>query len=182
MIKDKTVLILHGYLSSNQDFFLPNLVSELSKDAQVICPALPDPNNPKRADWVAAALDTLNGAVPDMIIGHSLGGTLALILLEDGLVTTKSLFTLGSSHCPKDEEVLNSMLVPPISVSKLAKLPTNYFIVQSYDDPYTHHECASLMLKQIGGIGIFFHKQGHFLEKNLPSKLIAMMRSELLGR
>jgi predicted alpha/beta hydrolase family esterase len=181
MTKNKTVLILHGYLSSAQDFFIPKLASELSKDANIVCPELPDANNPKRSDWVATVLKALNGLVPDMIIGHSLGGTLALILLEEELLTTKALFTLGSSHCPKDEEVLNSMLVPPISVMKLSKLPTNYFVVQSYDDPYTHPECAALLIKQIGAMGLFFHNQGHFLEKDLPNKLVEIMRRELLA-
>lgn len=165
----KKILLLHGFEGNPKLYFFPWLIKALEPFGEVICPSLPNPASPKLSEWIKCVKDLVGEEEVDLTIGHSLGGTLALSMLSQELLITDGLMTFGSSHCPKDDECMNDFLVPPIQVQNIKnKIP--FYAFSSYDDPYTHHECSALLVKQIGAVGIFFEKEGHFLEEQLPTQ------------
>lgn len=174
----KRVLLLHGYAGSPSQYFFPWLVNQLNDIADVYCPTLPDPEDPRPEEWTKVVLDSLGGQSAHLTIAHSLGGTLALSMLSQSLLKTDCLMTFGSSHCPKDVESMNRFLVPPIELQRVkGRIPMYAFA--SYDDPYTFYDCSVLLVKQLGAIGIFYNDQGHFLGDRLPEHAWRTIKMEL---
>ncbi len=78
-----TYVLLHGYTGSPNANFFPWLKGELERrGAKVYAPALPDTDDPKVADQVAAVLKDIPFDEHTVVVGHSLGGSVALKILE----------------------------------------------------------------------------------------------------
>ncbi len=76
-------LILHGYKGSAKGSFIPWLKKILEeKGYKVQVPELPDPHEPKESEQVRHTLDTCEINESTIIVGHSLGGGIALKVLE----------------------------------------------------------------------------------------------------
>ena len=76
-------VLLHGYTGSPIKNFFPRLKKELEKrGAKVYVPELPDTDDPRIADQVAAVLKSVPFDKDTVIVGHSLGGVVAFKILE----------------------------------------------------------------------------------------------------
>ena len=76
-------VLLHGYTSSPKANFFPWLKKELEKrGAKVYVPALPDSDDPKVYDQVAEVLKSTPFDENTVLLGHSLGGVVAMKVLE----------------------------------------------------------------------------------------------------
>jgi predicted alpha/beta hydrolase family esterase len=81
------VLILHGIGGHAGIHWQQWLHDELEKvGCKVIMPDLPESDHPDRKAWLKAAGDSIEGLDPTslIIVGHSLGVTTALDLIEIG--------------------------------------------------------------------------------------------------
>ncbi len=95
------IFIIHGYLSHPEEAWLPWFKRELENEGfQVSLPAMPRPDHPVIADWIAF-IDRLVG-VPDAstyLVGHSLGCQAVLRYLETagaaGRSVAKTLLVAG---------------------------------------------------------------------------------------
>ena len=172
------VLLLHGYCGDANSHFLPDLKRRLENNSHVISPSLSGGDTPDLETWIAETLQLTKGARIKLCIAHSLGGTFAMQLISRDLIQIDTLMTIGSSFGPKDDEVLNSFLIPPISVSKLNDIDRIY-AVSSFDDPATHSDYSQLLVKQAGAIGVFFNGEGHFTGDHLPDALITLIDAAL---
>lgn len=114
-----------------------------------------------------------------LTIAPSLGGTLAMNMICQKRLRTKNLITIGSSHGSKEESLMNNFLIPPIEVSFLKATLDNFWAVCSYDDPGTHHEYSSLLVKQAGAVGLFYSDQGHFEADRLPQEVLLLIEHSL---
>ena len=76
-------VILHGYTGSNQTNFIPWLKAELEqRGARVQAPQLPNTDNPTEIEQVQYVLDHVQFDENTVLIGHSLGGLVAMRVLE----------------------------------------------------------------------------------------------------
>jgi leucyl-tRNA synthetase len=76
-------VLLHGYTGSPEKHIFPWLKEELEKrGAKVYVPTLPNPDDPKVTDQVAEVLKKVPFDSETVLIGHSLGGVVALKVLE----------------------------------------------------------------------------------------------------
>ena len=76
-------VLLHGYTGSPTKNFFPWLKKELEKrGAKVYIPKLPNSDDPRVADQVIEALKTIPFDKNTVLVGHSLGGVVALKILE----------------------------------------------------------------------------------------------------
>ena len=76
-------VLLHGYTGSPKANFFPWLKKELERrGAKVYAPELPDTDDPKAYDQVAAVLRSVPFDKDTVLVGHSLGGVVAMKVLE----------------------------------------------------------------------------------------------------
>ena len=76
-------LLIHGYDSSSRGAFLPWLKEELEKKGfEVQAPDLPNSSHPKEKEQVARVLNDCRIDEHTIVVGHSLGGTVALKALQ----------------------------------------------------------------------------------------------------
>lgn len=80
----KKVLVIHGFDGSSQGTWKPWIKTELEKDGyEVVIPDLPNAGHPKFEELMAFLSDiTKSFTDEDIVIGHSMGGYLALKLAE----------------------------------------------------------------------------------------------------
>jgi len=90
-------LILHGYKSSANGAFAPWLKTELERKGYTVqVPELPNPDNPKELEQVQHVLKTCRIDEHTVIVGHSLGGGIALRVLETLNKPVAGLVLVGS--------------------------------------------------------------------------------------
>jgi leucyl-tRNA synthetase family protein len=80
---DLNYVLLHGFNGSNEGIFFPWLKQELNKrKVKVVCPNLPNANNPTEDEQVEYVLKTCEFNANTILFGHSLGAVVALKVLE----------------------------------------------------------------------------------------------------
>lgn len=174
----KKVLLLHGFNSSSKSYFFPALFQRYKDEHEIYVVDCPNPASPDIDVWTETVLD-LKQKNFDLIVAHSLGGTLALSMLTRELITCRTLMTIGSSHGPKHDISMNSFLKYLISFETIRKLGTDIIVVHSFDDPWTHPEYGILLVKQSRGHGIFYADKGHFEMNILPKEVLQALDTAL---
>ena len=82
-ISQYNYVILHGYAGRNDKNFIPWLKHELEqRGAKVQAPQLPNTDNPTEVEQVQYVLDNVAFDENTVLIGHSLGGLVAMRVLE----------------------------------------------------------------------------------------------------
>ncbi len=82
-ISQYNYVILHGYTGRNDKNFIPWLKHELEqRGAKVQAPQLPNTDNPTEVEQVQYMLDHVQFDENTVLIGHSLGGLVAMRVLE----------------------------------------------------------------------------------------------------
>jgi len=82
-ISQYNYVILHGYTGRNDKNFIPWLKHELEqRGAKVQAPQLPNTDNPTEVEQVQYVLDNVVFDENTVLIGHSLGGLVAMRVLE----------------------------------------------------------------------------------------------------
>lgn len=135
---------------------------------------MPNKDAPQLTEWLEDLVKRTESSTYDLCIGHSLGGTFAMQLVSQELMTFKNLFVVGSSFGPKDSECMNSFLNPPLNIEKI-KAINKLYALHSFDDPATHIEYGILTVKQLGAVGIFYNDRGHFLDNTIPEDIKTLL-------
>lgn len=174
------LLMLHGWGGNGNCEFFPQVKKIFSKKATIINPDMPTPLKPRVKKWIETTKDAIKNKKIDVCLCHSLGGTLAMNMISQGLLNTKCLITVGSSYGPKNDFYMDKFLKPPINLSKLKELK-KFYAVASYDDPATCPEYSTLLVKQANAVGIFYNKKGHFINgTELPDEVIDIIKKNLV--
>jgi predicted alpha/beta hydrolase family esterase len=167
----KKALLLHGFMSDENSFFLPNTKTELEAlKYEVYLKSYPNPQNPNIEEWVNSFLE-FNLKEFDLVIAHSLGGTFALNLITRELLKAKILIMLGSSVGPKNNAGMNTFLTPPLELEKVKASVPKIIIAQSFDDPWTLPAYGKVAVQSLNAIGLFYANKGHFETKSLPEEI-----------
>ncbi|PYZ96656.1 hypothetical protein CR205_13225 [Alteribacter lacisalsi] len=154
----KTVLFIHsggpqGRREGSSDL-AAYLERRLETRFNVVCPKMPNPENPEYIRWkdqLENEWNKLNGDV--ILVGHSLGGTVLLKYLseESPNLTISGLFIIASPYWGLDEEwQRKDFILQPDFQDSLPAIP-DLFLYHSRDEvivPFKHHEIYSEKLPQ----------------------------------
>lgn len=135
----KQAVILHGTKGSPEGNWFPWLANALKDDWNVTIPLLPSPDNQNLQSWIKAYQKQVPQQI-DVIIGHSLGATFILKLIEQGLMepTQAILVSTVIDHINIAEyDALNdSFIRDKINYDKIKKTGTNFTLIHGNNDPY----------------------------------------------
>ena len=131
-------LIIHGTMGSPEGNWFPWIKSELEeKGWSVDVPAFPTPDNQFLDSWVGVAKSYKEC---DLIIGHSIGATLALKLLEQGICTPKQTILISGVIKEIGNETYdvlnNSFIAGGFDWQKIQDNSSDIKILHGDDDPY----------------------------------------------
>ncbi len=136
-----TIFIFHGTGGSPEGNWFPWLKKELEeRNHTVIVPALPSPDRPNLEVWVKSLQKFLETADKNTIlIGHSLGGTLVLRMLEKLPRTIRACFLVApvSEIMRNDfDSLVSTFINHSFKWEKIRNHAKSIVIFHADDDPY----------------------------------------------
>ncbi len=167
-------LIIHGYGGTNQGNWFPWLKTELEKlNWDVDAPNLPNTDEPKLTGQLSALLDVWNlqesPKQKRVIIGHSLGGSLALRMLEQNWKNPIDLaIIVASTSQDSHPEEIKNYFTTPLNFEKIKKNCKKFILIFSDNDPYISAEIGPYYQHQLGENAELFmiHNAGHFMKRD----------------
>lgn len=195
-MKPKRAFIIHGYLSSPAEAWLPWLGRELEKKGYAVSlPAMPSPDHPVIPEWITFIAGLVGE--PDestSMIGHSIGSQAVLRYLETVGAAGKSvartvlvagIFPTGMSPEQADAEtggnlVLRPWFVQGLDPAKVRRAAGRCTVILSDNDPYIDLDRAKAGFRAALDPRIVIEAgHGHFNEDDrlleLPSALAAVI-------
>lgn len=164
-LMNKTVLIIHGIEGHAGIHWQQWLHDELAKRGyNVLMPNLPHSDHPDRAEW----LKTIKKEVKDVafsdltVVGHSLGVTTALDLIESEKKKVKALVSVSGFSKDYGAE-LNSYFLRKreIDFKAVSELIGRVFVVYGDDDPYVPQKILKDLADKLGVKPVIVKKGGH---------------------
>ena len=149
-------LIFHETLGSPQGNWFPWLQEELLMQGwEVAVPVLPTPENQSFNSWKQALGEQVPGFQEAYIlIGHSLGATFILRLLEEGLIQPKQAILVSTviNNINKVEyDSLNvSFIDKPFDWPAIKKNCNNIAVFHGDNDPYVPVAQAKIISQNLG--------------------------------
>lgn len=182
----KNVLILHGAENNSQGNWFPWLKQELEKKGyKAWAPDLPNSSVPVLKDWMDTIFSNNEWKFDEdsVIIGHSMGGTLTLRILEklpDDVRIAKAVLVatpveLGTK--PETFPYKRDLVTSPFNWDKIKKSAKEFYFIHSDNDQY---ECGidqgEILKKNLGGELIIKPGEAHFnLEKGPEYKKFPLL-------
>lgn len=168
----KQAIILHGTLGSPEGNWFRWLEAKLvGQGLNVWVPDLPDSKQPSLAHW--AAFVHANCPLPidqdTLIIGHSSGAILALILAQQsdssvGAVVGVSVFHDNSLGWAPN----NQLFDVPFDFKAVQRNTHTLLFIHSDNDPYVPLEQARYVANKCNGELVIIPHQGHFNIEQSP--------------
>lgn len=168
----KRAVIVHGWSDSPEGSWFPWLKHELEAAGySVTVPAMPDPDEPKIKEWIAALREAIGE--PDValtLVGHSVGcQTILRYLAElsDGVRVGKVIlvapwFTLSGLEKEEERAIAAPWLATPIDLARVRARAASFAALMSTDDPYVSLEPTRSMLAVALGASVkILEGKGH---------------------
>lgn len=182
----RNALILQGSENTPEGNWYPWLKGELEKRGfRVWLPALPQPEFPMQREWLHAVFSRDDWIFNEMslIIGHSLGATLALRILENlpiGITIEESILVAGFvelGSIPETFAEKKRFLEVPFDWQRIKAACNRFCYVCSDNDSYGCGEDQGKMMQgHLGGELMVKKGQGHFnLEKGPQCKQFPLL-------
>lgn len=167
----KTAIILHGTLGSPHGNWFQWLRAQLEQAGITVwLPQLPHPEQPSLQEWGAYVRHECPFPITDatIIIGHSSGAILALILAQHNPQPVGSVVAVSVFHDNSLEwEPNNRLFDVEFDWNAIGRNAQKLLFVHSDDDPYVPLPQAQFVAKQTGGEMAVIPGEGHFnLEKS----------------
>lgn len=167
-------LIIHGYGGSNQGNWFPWLKTELEKlNWNVDAPNLPNTEKPNLNEQISALTNIWNpresATGKRILIGHSLGGSLLLHLLEQDWKDPVDMAIIVASTSHKNHlPELKDYFTTPHNFGKIKKNCKKFVLIFSDNDPYIYEETGAYYQHQLGENTELFmiHNAGHFMKRD----------------
>lgn len=182
----KKAIILHGTLGSPEGNWFSWLKSELeARHIEVWLSQLPHAEQPSLREWADFVYDNCPFTIDEetLVIGHSSGAILALILAQEsdktiGAAVAVSVFYDNSLQWEPNSRLFDVDFNWPMIANRCHKL----LFVHSDDDPYVPLEQAKHVAEQCDSEIVLIPEQGHFnLEKSESYKQFPAL-VELMAR
>jgi uncharacterized protein len=162
------VIITHGAFGSCESDWIPWLRDELlSRSVEVIAPNYPTPEGQDLAEWLAIyerAVPAMD--CPTVFVGHSIGATFTLRLLErqEGNILGTFLVAGVVSHLTKPDfrPLMASFVEPPFKWKLIRKRAGQIRIFHSADDPVVPIDKGFELSGKLGVPLLEFTEAGHF--------------------
>lgn len=164
------VFIFHGTGGYPEENWFPWLKEQLEKEnCKVFVPQFPTPENQTPETWFEV-FDKYRDEVDSntILIGHSLGGSFLLRVLESLKKPVKAAFFVATPiGIPP---IVNwsgdkSFTGHPFKWEKIKKNSKNFYAYHSDNDPYVGLKNGEQLAKKLGTKLIFIPKSGHFNKK-----------------
>ncbi|MEK7218222.1 MAG: alpha/beta fold hydrolase [Patescibacteria group bacterium] len=149
-----TVFIFHGYGGYPEKNWFPWLKIQLEQDGHSVCvPAMPDPEHPDLKRWFAD-FPVSHLADPEcMIIGHSLGATFALRLLERLDHPIAATFLVAPVPGPLGNDldpILATFIDHPFAWNVIRRNCPRFTVFHAKNDPYIRLPLAQDLARNLG--------------------------------
>jgi len=158
------VLILHGWGADSTSNWFPWLKSTLEKNGFVAyCPDLPNSEMPELEEWLKAASIARPFDSTLSVVGHSLGATAILRLLESLGEKEKIGTAVLVSGFARDLGIaeIGSFLKKPFNWEKIRKKAEKFFVLHSDNDPTVPVYFGREVADNLGGEFILEHGCEH---------------------
>lgn len=168
-------LIIHGYNGTNQGNWFPWLKAELEKKGwSVDVPNLPNTEKPQRTEQLSTLTDIWNPQLSlanekKVLIGHSLGGSLLLTMLEQDWKNPIDMAVIVASTSHEVHPIeLENYFTKPYDFEKIKKNCKKFILIFSDNDPYISAETGPYYQHQLGENAELFmiHSAGHFMKRD----------------
>ncbi|MEK7665308.1 MAG: alpha/beta fold hydrolase [Patescibacteria group bacterium] len=165
------IILIHGYNSSPEENFHPWLARELmDRGFEVIAPKLPLDGEVESIACIEALVKAVGRLDENTIIlGHSLGGVLALRYLEaaEAVSIPRACILVGAPWQTKSDKT-RGLFLSEFDYDVVAWKAREFVIVHDKEDklvPFDHAEKYARMLQ---GELVATTGNGHFMEKEYP--------------
>lgn len=190
---NNVVYILHGLGADSHANWFPWLKQELKNKGYVVAvPDFPSSATPKLDEWLDTLKSTVGQYGEGTLIGHSLGGLLAIQYLLHGgkspkVILVAAPFTkiatapeLDGFFPSKDqlEQLRHLEFIPSSPADKVIELikdkgprQIEFIIIQSDDDPLVYERDAKKWQRALGGKLVIMPGLGHLTIPDFPEIL-----------
>lgn len=161
----KKALIFHGTLGSPDINWFRWLQDSLMYNGwQVAVPKLPTPEGQSLDNWKSAFAEQIHDLSQlDLVVGHSLGATFALRLIEENIITPTQTILVSAVIDKIDNaeyDILNaSFIAPPFDWDTIKNSKSDITLIHGDNDPYVPLPQPSLIADKLG-IDLHLLKEG----------------------
>lgn len=161
------IIIIHGTGGSPECNWFPWLKSELEKiGCQVFVPKFSTPENQSLESWLKVFEDYKQYLDQDsIIIGHSLGSTFLLSVLEKLKYSTKASFLvsgfIGLLNNSEFDELNKTFVIKNFDWIKIKNNCQKFFVINSDNDPYVPLEKGKELAKNLDTELVVLENAGH---------------------
>lgn len=172
MTAPANIIILHGYAEGPTKVWIPWLHHELEKrQLRVWAPALPDPIRPSFKRWLGVIKEAAATWGPEtIVVGHSIGGALALRALETHVRRPVRGTVLVSA--PFDSiisaQAMMDFFDQPIDWAGLRRKAGRVTVIHAKNDPLIPRDHALRYIEALGAKLRLMPAGGHFIGRTAP--------------
>jgi uncharacterized protein len=162
------IIIIHGSYGNPEENWFPWLKSELEKLGHtVFVPTFPTPENQSLNSWMKAFEKYKKYLNKDsLVIGHSIGATFLLSIIEQSNVSINSAFLvsgfIGSLNNPEFDKINKSFAEKKFDWKIIKNKCPNIFIFHSDNDPYVPLAKAKELSEHLDAKLTIVKNAGHF--------------------
>lgn len=171
-LKPINVVLFHGYAEIPEMYWLPWVHKRLEDEGyQVWAPTLPDPLKPDLKKWIkATAAQAKKWDENTIVIGHSMGGVLALRLLETVVKRRVRAVILVSAPFASTLKFdwFMTFFGRPIDWAVTKTRAKSFVAIQSDNDPIVPADHAIRYQERLGARLVTTKSDGHFLGLRAP--------------
>ncbi len=164
--------ILHGLGAHARENWFPWLKDKLEKRGEkVIIPNLPNTHGPTLKEWLSAFKKEVAKHGEGIIIGHSLGGVLAIRYLEGGGKPHKIILVATPFEGLGYVSEIDGFFTPEIKLTDQQKSRTQFTMFYSDNDPYMPSDHIKKWNKLLEADSIIIEGREHFNDLDFPEIL-----------
>lgn len=160
----KNAVIVHGWGADSQSNWFPWLKAELrKKDFQVSVPNFPNTQYPILHEWLEHFKREIKIDNDTLFIGHSLGVSFILRLLEQVKENTliKASFLVAGFERPLGIGEIKNFVDKPFIWNKIKKSCTKFVVINSDNDEYIPLSIGKDLAQNLNTELIVEHNKGH---------------------
>ena len=171
MINNYVVYILHGLGADSHANWFPWLKQQLKdKGYTVVVPDFPKAVVPQLDEWLQVMHSVVGEYGEGIIVGHSLGGLLAVQFLLHGGKAPKTILTATPFQPVEFIQEIDGFFPNKSELSKL-KTKSDFIIVQADNDPYVDIKDGQGWADKLNGQLVMLPGLGHLTIEELPEIL-----------